>query len=239
MTITYQGGTEQVRQIVHHHALLRRGLERRAGTVCDAVAGGVSCQRQVAILRDYLDEEILPMQRRRNAPSAGRRPRRPVQQAGPCAHPRAPQAGVPGRTASASRRRRRGRHHRGVDGCLVRRARDEGERPAASRPHRRGRGPWSPTRRHAHTASLRARVMPLHLEEEHIMYPSSALSSWQLAILAVVVVAVPAAWLTLVLLAARDRRRGSAATDAGGRDEETGATVTQLPSSDTPSGKAA
>jgi hypothetical protein len=81
--------------------------------------------------------------------------------------------------------------------------------------------------------------MPLHLEEEHIMYPSSALSAWQLAIMAVVVVAVPAAWLTLVLLAARDRRRGSAATDAGGRDEETGATVTQLPSRDTPSGKAA
>jgi hypothetical protein len=24
------------------------------------VAGGVSCQRQIAILRDYLDEEILP-----------------------------------------------------------------------------------------------------------------------------------------------------------------------------------
>jgi hypothetical protein len=163
----------------------------------------------------------------------------PWQRAGPCAHPRAPQAGVPGRTASAWRRRRRGGHHRGVDRCPVRRARDEGERPAASRPHRRGRGPWSPTRRHAHAAGRRARVMPLHLEEEHIIYPSSALSAWQLAIMAVVVVAVPAAWLTLVLLAARDRRRGSAATDAGGRDEETGATVTQLPSSDTPSGKAA
>ena len=51
MTITYEGGTEQIRQIVHHHAVLRRGLERRAGTVCDAVASGVPCQRQVAILR--------------------------------------------------------------------------------------------------------------------------------------------------------------------------------------------
>jgi hypothetical protein len=90
----------------------------------------------------------------------------PWQRAGPCAHPRAPQAGVPGRTASAWRRRRRGGHHRGVDRCPVRRARDEGERPAASLPHRRGRGPWGPARRHAHAADRRARVMPLHLEEE-------------------------------------------------------------------------
>jgi hypothetical protein len=60
MDITYEGGTEQVRQVVHHHAVLRRGLERRAGTVCDAVASGVPCQRQVAVLRGYLDEEILP-----------------------------------------------------------------------------------------------------------------------------------------------------------------------------------
>ena len=78
MTITYQGGTEQVRQIVHHHALPRRGLERRAGIVCDAAAGGVSCQRQVAILRDYLDEEILPHAEAEERSSAGRRPRRPV-----------------------------------------------------------------------------------------------------------------------------------------------------------------
>ncbi|HEU5384520.1 MAG TPA: hemerythrin domain-containing protein [Streptosporangiaceae bacterium] len=60
MGIVYGGSTEQVRQIVHHHAVLRRGLERRAGTICDAVASGVPCQRQVAILRSYLDEEILP-----------------------------------------------------------------------------------------------------------------------------------------------------------------------------------
>jgi hypothetical protein len=57
--------------------------------------------------------------------------------------------------------------------------------------------------------------MPLHLEEEHIMYLSSALSAWQLAIMAVVVVAALAAWLSLVLLAARDPRPGSAATDTG------------------------
>jgi hypothetical protein len=31
MTITYEGATEQTRQIVHHHAVLRRGVERRAG----------------------------------------------------------------------------------------------------------------------------------------------------------------------------------------------------------------
>ena len=57
--ITYEGATEQTRQIVHRHAVLRRGVERRAGTVCDAAASGIPCQRQVAILRGYLDEEIL------------------------------------------------------------------------------------------------------------------------------------------------------------------------------------
>lgn len=77
------------------------------------------------------------------------------------------------------------------------------------------------------------------------MYPNSALSAWQLAIMAVVVVASLAAWLTLVLLADRDPRGRSAAADAGHRDEErrrdeeTGATVTRLPSGDKPSGKAA
>lgn len=60
MTITYEGATEQIRQIVHHHAVLRRGLERRAGTVCDAAASGVPFQRQLAALRGYLEEEVLP-----------------------------------------------------------------------------------------------------------------------------------------------------------------------------------
>ena len=58
MDITYEGGTEQVRQIVHHHAVLRRGLERRADTVCDAVASGVPCQRQVAILFNDITEHV-------------------------------------------------------------------------------------------------------------------------------------------------------------------------------------
>ena len=60
MGITYEGVTEQFRQIVHHHAVLRRGLERHAGTVCDAVASGVPFQRQLAALLGYLEEEVLP-----------------------------------------------------------------------------------------------------------------------------------------------------------------------------------
>jgi hypothetical protein len=36
MTTIYKGATEQFRQIVHHHAVLRRGLERRAGALCEA-----------------------------------------------------------------------------------------------------------------------------------------------------------------------------------------------------------
>jgi len=69
------------------------------------------------------------------------------------------------------------------------------------------------------------------------MYPNSDLSTVQLTVMAVVVVAALAAWLTLVLLAARDKRSGSAA--AGRRGAETGARVTRLPSGDTPSRKAA
>jgi hypothetical protein len=60
MTITYEGGTEQAREIVHHHAILRRGLERRAGTVCAAVENGVPHEQPLATLREYLEREILP-----------------------------------------------------------------------------------------------------------------------------------------------------------------------------------
>jgi hypothetical protein len=60
MTITYEGATEQTRQIIHHHAVLRRGLERRSGALCEAVESGVPFQRQMTILRDYLTGEILP-----------------------------------------------------------------------------------------------------------------------------------------------------------------------------------
>src|SRR5438045_4568047 len=60
MTITHEGTTEQTRQIVHHHAVLRRGLERRAGAVCDAAASGVPHGRHLTALREYLDGEVLP-----------------------------------------------------------------------------------------------------------------------------------------------------------------------------------
>jgi trehalose 2-sulfotransferase len=59
MTITYDGATEQVRQIIHHHALLRRGLEERAGTLCAAVENGVPHQQPLASLREYLASEIM------------------------------------------------------------------------------------------------------------------------------------------------------------------------------------
>ena len=59
MTVTYEGATEQAREILHHHAVLRRGLERRAGTVCDAVENGVPYEQPLARLREYLEGEIL------------------------------------------------------------------------------------------------------------------------------------------------------------------------------------
>ncbi len=60
MTVTYEGTTEQTRQIMHHHAVLRRGLERRTGALCEAVESGVPFERQMTMLRDYLTGEILP-----------------------------------------------------------------------------------------------------------------------------------------------------------------------------------
>ena len=71
------------------------------------------------------------------------------------------------------------------------------------------------------------------------MYPNSALSAGQLAIMAVVVTAALAAWLILVFLAARQPRDTSAAVNTGPREDETTAIVTQLPSGDRPSGTAA
>ncbi len=67
------------------------------------------------------------------------------------------------------------------------------------------------------------------------MYPDNALSAGQLAIMAVVVVVSLAAWLTLVMLAARDPRRRA----AGARPREENAAVTQLPPGTRPSDKAA
>jgi hypothetical protein len=71
------------------------------------------------------------------------------------------------------------------------------------------------------------------------MYPNSALSAGQLAVMAVFITAALAAWLILVFLAARQPRHTSAALKAGPREEETTATVTQHPSGDRPSEKAA
>jgi Hemerythrin HHE cation binding domain len=59
MTVTYGSATEQVRQIVHHHAVLRRGLERRAGALCEAAEIGIGFRRQMTTLREYLTGEIL------------------------------------------------------------------------------------------------------------------------------------------------------------------------------------
>ena len=60
MTIAYEGTTEQTRQIMHHHAVLRRGLERRTGTLCEAVERGVPFGRPLTALREYIASEIMP-----------------------------------------------------------------------------------------------------------------------------------------------------------------------------------
>ena len=60
MTVTDQGATGPAREIVHHHALLRRGLEQRVGALCVAVEEDAPHEQARAALRDYLAGEILP-----------------------------------------------------------------------------------------------------------------------------------------------------------------------------------
>ncbi len=62
------------------------------------------------------------------------------------------------------------------------------------------------------------------------MYPDSALSAGQLAIMAVVITASLAAWLIAVFLAARQPRGTSAATSAAPPQEHAATAVTELPS---------
>jgi len=60
MVTVYEGTTQQVRQIVHDHAVLRRGLERRSGALCEAVESGVPFEPLMMTLREYMADQILP-----------------------------------------------------------------------------------------------------------------------------------------------------------------------------------
>ena len=71
------------------------------------------------------------------------------------------------------------------------------------------------------------------------MYPNSALSTGQLAIMAAVVVLSLAAWLIAVALAARQPRGTSAEADTEPPGDETGTTVTRLSPDERPADKTA
>jgi Hemerythrin HHE cation binding domain len=60
MTVTYEGTTDEARQILHHHAVLRRGLEERAGALCAAVEDGAPREKPLAALQEFLAGEVLP-----------------------------------------------------------------------------------------------------------------------------------------------------------------------------------
>ena len=254
MTITYEGVAKQTRQIIHHHAVLRRGLERRAGALCEAVESGVPFERQMRILREYITGEILPHAEAEErtlyqTAATEARGRDLVRTLTAQHHALAYLAGGSSRARMAARPPPLGK-----DRHAVRRARGQGERPAAARAHPLRRRPGRPARGHARAATAEARIGPLARFLQHggapvtvivpeggeiIMYPDSALSAGQLAIIAVVAVVSLAAWLIAVFLAARQPRGTSAAVNAGPREEETGATVTQLPSGAGPADKAA
>jgi hypothetical protein len=60
------------------------------------------------------------------------------------------------------------------------------------------------------------------------MYPNTALSAWELAIMAVVPVTALAGWLAAIFLAAREPRRDlAAAISPGGTAQTTVASVTR------------
>lgn len=60
LTVTDEGATEQARQVIHHHAVLRRGPGTAGRHACEAVECGIPFERQMTILRAYLVGEILP-----------------------------------------------------------------------------------------------------------------------------------------------------------------------------------
>jgi predicted NAD/FAD-binding protein len=60
MIVTYQGATEPTREIMHHHAVLRRRLEQRVDVLWAAAGHGTLYDQALAALRTYLAKEILP-----------------------------------------------------------------------------------------------------------------------------------------------------------------------------------
>jgi hemerythrin-like domain-containing protein len=60
MTVIYEGATAPAREIMHHHAVLRRGLEQRTGALCAAAEDGTGHERPLAELKEYLAGEIMP-----------------------------------------------------------------------------------------------------------------------------------------------------------------------------------
>jgi hemerythrin HHE cation binding domain-containing protein len=60
MTVIYEGTTRSTSMILHHHAVLRRGLEQRVGALCQAADDREPFEKPRADLLAYLEAEILP-----------------------------------------------------------------------------------------------------------------------------------------------------------------------------------
>jgi Hemerythrin HHE cation binding domain len=60
MNATYEGATEQAKAILHHHAVLRGGLEERVGVLGAAVEHGTAYGEPLTVLQEYLADEIMP-----------------------------------------------------------------------------------------------------------------------------------------------------------------------------------
>lgn len=60
MTVIYQGTTRPISLILHHHAVLRRGLEQHVGALCQAADDGAPYEKARTDLLTFLETEILP-----------------------------------------------------------------------------------------------------------------------------------------------------------------------------------
>lgn len=60
MSVIYEAATQPVALILHHHAVLRRGLEQHVGAVCQAADAAEPYDEPYVQLLTYLETEILP-----------------------------------------------------------------------------------------------------------------------------------------------------------------------------------
>ena len=79
MNATSEGTTEQAKEILHHHAVLRRGLEERVGALGAAVEHGTAYEEPLPRSRSIWQARSCPMPSGRSTLFTVRRSPRPAE----------------------------------------------------------------------------------------------------------------------------------------------------------------